>query len=718
MQSLLLPNPSLRGLFLAVSTPSGPQLVFNYPPHPNTFNHPTFGPADNGETPWYVELLLLSDELALISEEFGLLGVAGSDSASSKPARTKPRRLLGRRNHRTSPVRHASDFPLEPHDADEDEYGEVDAAGDADSNTVFGFEPLFLAELAHPPAAMCNQRFELAVDDTVFLGLPVHVDEDGQWKRRKHPAPRLRLHHTSNNTPAPEDTTPPLTPVLPLFPPPSPRPASGLFLDAPGGRESTPQAPAPAMSMFHVVFVMNPPIGEHNQRLDDMFQYVVLRLALVLRNEQARSGYVWRECLIMARTRELHAALNAPIGDLWAQMLEQLLLAKALSKCYHAILTLQIADLVINNKLRLFQIPIRTEYAHLPPPTASIIKGLYLLLLRALERMVLAADPNSGGSSGGAGAEEDHEDEVQWFALLLLDEPDQIVRDIDVDRNSILATFIRTIRPTESIAQLAQQSGLHLSQVLLFAAHLIGWRRARAIVPLLTRHTYIVLPMAPVQQLSNDLVVFKNRFRLLPLLAHFLTLLLASKPRPYSGIVPSRDHRELYLDALEWLICHGYVSQLHTFLWLKVGPTVKVMVDEEMEHRERGKRSTAAKVPGGWSTTDNSSKAPAMPEMPETLSAVPLPVDTLPGGAVRALEPEGDTIILDPARALRLERMWIQKCVEGRKPEMVALFYRLLKYFDGRHPFEMVMVREGVLRQELRQLLVVIEDYVVSVRHW
>jgi hypothetical protein len=59
-----------------------------------------------------------------------------------------------------------------------------------------------------------------------------------------------------------------------------------------------------AMSMFNVVFIMNPPLLEHNLRVKEMFEYVVKKFAKVLKYEQARSNWVWRQSEMILNMKE------------------------------------------------------------------------------------------------------------------------------------------------------------------------------------------------------------------------------------------------------------------------------------------------------------------------------------------------------------------------------------------------------------------------------
>ena len=80
-----------------------------------------------------------------------------------------------------------------------------------------------------------------------------------------------------------------------------------------------------------------------------------------------------------------------------------------------------------------------------------------------------------------------------------------------------------------------------------------------------------------------------------------------------------------------------------------------------------------------------------------------------------------DTIILDPGRATTLERRWINKIIYEEcklSPELTAVFYKLLKYMNGKNSLELLLLKENISRSELRKLLLSIEEHIISVRHW
>lgn len=542
------------------------------------------------------------------------------------------------------------------------------------ANKVLGFDQHFLAETLCPPAAMCNTRFELVVDSAVFLGFPVHRYPNGLWKRNDE----------SDNE--------------------------------------------EGMSMFHLVFVMDPPEIERNYRIDEMFYYVVSKLLLVLRHEQLRHNYVWKQVQLVGKLKEEGASPSE---------IAKLSIAKLMADCFDAISASKIANLVVNGKQRSLQIPTKLEFHSLPEPTVPYVPGLYLSsTVGLLGGSLVSIGETSRYKANAAIPDEDSEDaadDVMYYALILFDDPEVIIRDVKA--GSVLATFIRSIKPTEPLNKIVaglESEGKELPgpQAKSFALHLIYWRRARIVPPLHTRANYIVSPMAPLTtNLLSDAEKFKLEFSALPPLPSFLAMLSArsKKPRQFATIIPSRDHKEIYLSALAWLIRKGYVTQLHTFIWLKVLRKVKMKVEEEMEHEvgHNQKHSTTAKrapvSDNKLQTTEEPDPDPYSQSLEDQIDKIQKKLEWSNIAPNIVFEEDSDTILLDPGRASSLERRWINKIVHNEcnlSPELTSVFYKLLRYMNGKSSLELLLLKENVSRSDLRKLLVALEEHIISVRHW
>ncbi|ODV97361.1 hypothetical protein PACTADRAFT_49091 [Pachysolen tannophilus NRRL Y-2460] len=650
---------------------------------------------------------------------------------------------------------------------------------------VFGFETDFLSEMVTPPKKLCNTRFELTIDDMSFLGLPIHVYDNGRWRlvksRKKYSSRRSRKSGNSrksagsendrakeikgngdenndinnhveddtkhietneedegkeqqsdNNMSTREDID-------------SNDEANDNYEVKTYIKEDDEKCP---MNMFHIVFVMNPPVVEYNHRVDEMYHFVASRLSLVLRYEQDKTNFVYEEAHKIMMLKEQNQD-QLSINELWSLIIEKSSLANIIYQTFKSISTSEIVNVDINGKIRSFQIPIRNEFQSLPPLTVPVLPGSYISSINPFFK-----NSNIEHRQDAIDNESDN-DMVKFFALLLLDDPETIIKDIQADNDSIIANFIRLIKPTENLVKLSAISGLELSQVLSFCHHLVYWRRAIAVPPLHTRNVYVISPMASIKSLYKDADDFKQEFPSLPSLPAFLSLLSHqhSKTRPYSSIVPSRDHRDLYLDALAWLIRSGWVIQLHTFLWLKITNNIKIAVDEEIEIEnfkkamDKNKNNGTNKVNNSNNNSNNNNNNDNInnkngildnPIADNKNNIADKNIDNLitdnsanineqkkktqstntKNNQRIIIREEEDTILLDPARATALERRWISKIVQNKSPEVTALFYKLLKYFNGRNALEMILAKENISRQDFKKLLLNIEDYVVTVKHW
>lgn len=585
--SFNLPCPSLVGLILVASTHNGPHFSFSYPPELS--NEDLFRTKSVSEDQLNDEDYIQNDQSEDSLDEIALDGIhPNSYLVTKKDILTvldKQERLKkdsgADANSFSSAFNCTGRASLRQVTSNSSKGSSAKVS--EDSNKVLGFEREYLSEMLCPPRLMCNSRFEVMIENRVFLGLPIHIDANGCWRPGKQPK--------SRNKPADETND--------------------------NGDESL---STNAMSMFHLVFVLNPPKIERNYRIDEMFYYVTSKLSLVLRYEQLKRDYVWNQIRLILKSREewrSQASLqNTLLSD---YLISKLSLCKLMADCYESISTSKIATLTINNKRKSFQIPTKMEFSSLPDSTVPYIPGSYLSSTanmlsstglvnlgettryhdKGLMNLLLDGRLNSGNY---AAADEvnslDNEEanatsyeDVIYFALLLLDSPEVIIKDIKAEPQSQLAKFIRVIRPTDSLLKLtnrmrAANLSINISHIKSFAFQLIYWRKARIIPPINSKAIYIVSPMAPLEtNYRRDVKLFKAKFSTLPSLPLFLKLLStrSKKPKQFASIIPSRDHKELYLSALAWLIRYGYVTQLHTYIWLKIPRKVKMRVEEELE---------------------------------------------------------------------------------------------------------------------------------------
>lgn len=752
---------------------------------------------------------------------------------------------------------------------------------------LFSFDADFISDLATPPKSLCNTRFELTVEDMVFLGLPIHIQDDGSWRISKKSkfvrsksmstSQRSRKQSCSDSNQNEDKRSK------------SNRPSfnNSINLDDHKiddaeitnddelhddhidhhndmevleytGENSHVMEKDCGMYQFHMLFVMNPPVVEYNHRIDEMFHYIISRISLLLRYEQQKTNYVWEESKKILKLKE--ELVHLPVNQQWKTIIEKSSLAKLICETYKAVSRSQIVNIEINGKLNSFQIPIRREFVVLPPNYVELPEYSTLSSISPFNQLNSYESPTSLSQAN---------DVMAFFGLILLDDTERIIRDIKAEKDSVIASFIRLIKPSESLQRLSVLSGLDIQEVKMFANHLVYWRRAMAVLPLTSRSIYVVSPIAPIKNIYKDSPDFNRTFPNLPPLPTFLSMISdisTNKPKSISNIIPSRDHRDLYMDAIAWLFKRGYIIQLYTFLYLKITKEIKIKVAEEIEIEIKRKQELKKKsalidkdlsvtnengsdsdnmVTGnrvktdasdiddldltdgvdqsdgnvssnedsmielkdgersdkgtleidkngnnklGTRMTDNSAETNIAQESngPTNQSAATVSgVDNRPVNGIQSgknnptdnlrdygsetqqnnttvpnqyiynkesskngeetskthypppsetesyynisgsydqiqfeEEEEEDTILLEPEYSSSVERRWIAKVVEGQPNEISNLFYKVLKYMNGRNAQEVFMTQENISRHDMKKLSDAVAEYIVVMRHW
>jgi hypothetical protein len=399
---------------------------------------------------------------------------------------------------------------------------------------------------------------------------------------------------------------------------------------------------------------------------------------------------------------------------LWPNILAQSTLAKAISEVFHSISTSKIAHVFFNDNFDIsLQIPQIGEISILPSLLDPQLPGLWLTTANSYDQ-----DENDSDNML-----------AKHFALLLLDSPSTILKEVEDEAKQLsapLAHYIRCSKPTLSFLQVSQASGLSLQDINILARHLIYWRRARAIPPLHQRDIYIVSPNADLSALPSATVDYARTFPSLPSLRKMLGT-LSGLPRPYSSIIPSRDHRGAYLEILAWLVRGGWVTQLRSFAWIQVTASIKAAVaaedsalpssppppstitpfhpsdhDAGPEDLPSNYLSPPPRPVSAAGSTSSASTIRRRPSstllLPSGTSTNPLPSQG-PSNSQSQASPKKHTtsLILDPHRANALESRWIAAIGESfTYAPARELWPRVVRYFNGRHALEKIWVREGL----------------------
>ncbi|KAL8685271.1 MAG: hypothetical protein Q9224_005884 [Gallowayella concinna] len=633
LSDTLPPNPCLLAILLVVKINSEPRIVFHYPPRPG---------EDNSHFARY---------LAAQDNEKDESSSTDEDSTSSHDEEqvnvSKAKESKTGDNTPELDVEETGSVSPEKNDIWKDQYGKPKWNG------VFGLRSYGLARLLCPPPTSHEQRFEMSIDDKVFVGRPIFARDGEQWKKKKEERKRRERKSgtdseivevqengtASESTPGQEseestkasdydqrsqgnlEMQKMLLPALK---------ADQLSMAGPespmDGKQPKPKKKN-TLNMFQTVFVLNPPPLEYNLRVKEMDDHVIKKLTKALKREQARSKYVLREISAMFKdaphikgphgNADGRESEDQSLATLYHRYLSQSTLAKAISVVYNNISVSRIAHINLTQySSPSFQIPIPSSISVLPGPLSPQMPGMWLTTA-----ISLPADNDMNVTRSQLASQ---------FTLLLLSDRDTILSDINDTASPLsapLGHYLRVSKPTKSFLQISQikDIGISLPDIQSMASHLIYWRKARAIPPLHKRDTYIVSPNADMTRLASASSKFAKAYPTLPSLPEMLNLL--SSPRPYFKLIPSADHKEAYMDILAWLLRDGWVTQLRSFVWVRVPPHIKEIVESQGEP-DRSLESSI-ELPARKCNVKESKGTLAVPQPPSPTSSTGKPTTSV-----------------------------------------------------------------------------------------
>lgn len=711
------------------------------------------------------------------ASNFGIDSVTLTPDASS-PSCTDSQRPGSLGSGRASSLRKrggAGSDPEEDAGSDWPEDGPAGGSSRPPWESLLGLPGSVWEKLLSPSRSWHKRRFEVGINDLALIGWPVFVREDGTWRkqRRKKKKPRAEwdggeLGHNENAEDGQGDDDPTTSPdmgesvatITELTLTASPTEvkrasaASGKF--GIQVEDSLDPEDKDHMTMFNVVFVMDPPLLEYSMRVKEIYENIIKKFARALKWEQARNDYVWRESQhilqVRRRARETSTSTCKPpfpyvcadkisetsVHNLYSELINQSSLARAMYTVYTSISSSKIASVSLSPDVSIsLQIPPLTSTPYVAGPADKAYPGLWLT---TADSATPVDDPGADENNAP------HQVLAKHFALLLLDSEAAIIKDVEASGGTLapaLAHYIRCSKPTKSFAQISASSGIPLSTIQMLASHLVYWRRARAIPPIHQRDTYIVSPNCDLSKLEVATIAYQATFPTMPSLPKMLSA-LSGTPRPYGSFIPSKDHKETYFSILAWLLRGGWVTQLRTFARIRVTPEIKLAVEmalrKEEVDRYLAKGSVAVDEDSSSSEDDgaNSSSSSSL-ESHGSGDMTPMPgPGVMPGARLdpharlrisyklldRSTALRFSSLILSPHRASPLESRWLDEIVsrfpdppdalQGASPDITPNEIQdglkkywpiFLKYFNGYDALEKIPVRENLKRKLVWQVL-------------
>ena len=343
--SVLPPNPSLVAIILLIRTEHGTKHVYHYPPHLGQ-DHPSTTSHHDGENGNHSSD---SDAAAAYSStgESSYSSVENDyDSTSNDDTRGRANKIKsnGVSYKKRTNVNESGDIDESGSTSPEKQPSTAWVATKG-TKELLGLPPGF-PEFLCPSTELDRKRFEMTIDQLTFLGWPCFAKKDGGWKSERKPRrtssrdktdiksgsmlgsdEKMKvINETVEETDSAIDsgliTNDDLSEIEAskandgeCYPDPGNdhrRDSDRLkqqheeFKNTESGLPEISSQSGESLSMFHVVFVMNPPPMEYQIRVDEMYSHVVKDFSKALKREQARSNYVLRECQLLKSMKARH----------------------------------------------------------------------------------------------------------------------------------------------------------------------------------------------------------------------------------------------------------------------------------------------------------------------------------------------------------------------------------------------------------------------------
>ena len=187
------------------------------------------------------------------------------------------------------------------------EHHELDRFDESKYNSALGYSLDFLSDMLTPPRSASNRKFEICVDELVFIGHPVYIGPDGKWSYPAEPEEDSEVRPTARGRRTKEresgnqlDTVEEGKEVI------SPVDATPRKMESEQG--------VPTLNMFHLVLIFDKPdpkpaaqMGEGPAPLtllDEMYREIAFKWAAAAFALQVGDGYIAREAWEMAKWRE------------------------------------------------------------------------------------------------------------------------------------------------------------------------------------------------------------------------------------------------------------------------------------------------------------------------------------------------------------------------------------------------------------------------------
>lgn len=180
---------------------------------------------------------------------------------------------------------------------------------DAPWESVTGFPDGDLASLMSPGRRYHRTLFQVSLDPLHYVSCPVHVPENGIWRKKKdqlNPKSKMHssvnLHELESNAKAGNDDPPKEDPGHHADETPDGKGAPGDEAEKEDKNEKGEKVSS--MTMFNVVFILNPKQHEARELVSGLYSNIMKKVNKAYKYCQQHSDFVWKESKRIIRMKE------------------------------------------------------------------------------------------------------------------------------------------------------------------------------------------------------------------------------------------------------------------------------------------------------------------------------------------------------------------------------------------------------------------------------
>lgn len=370
-----------------------------------------------------------------------------------------------------------------------------------------GFADEVLAPLFAVKPQLCNQKFELKINDIRFVSHPTLVSKKEQ-----------RLSFANLSTPQSNQTQLTIQQNI-----------TSVQCN-PNAQKSQPQ-----QMLVNIVFALH---AQASYSIVKCYYDLSKRLGLALKVEEQRIGYLTDETVLMARTHDEVSSKQQPLENAFDLISERCTLAQSLKSIYHDLCTTGLLNCTINQNLTLsFCLPAKAHQLH---KKGSMVDP------ETIDRCLRSLKPYHG--------------------MLLLVDIVELLDCVPPAGARMLLQLIEVYTPLMSLQSMASDADLSIEHVFKLVSHLVYWAKATIIYPLCETNVYVIAPDAPLHTKSHLVEKFSARFPGMSLFEVISDFSLPTSIGHLTTPLQQSARQGILAQMVLWMLQHHLLMQLHTYV--------------------------------------------------------------------------------------------------------------------------------------------------------